>query len=125
MADWKLTKVKVLNRYSVEESEKYDLKLYVEFTRRGFWFFSKKGTIKLDVYRCNTYHKSYGGRYFSTKSGGGLCQFSYVLPNGEYLDNFFNGYGFGRQINEHFQKMYRIRYDRAERIKRMLDIPTT
>ena len=46
----KVLSYKVLKEYSVEESEEFDMKIYVKF-REGFWFFAKE--TEHVVYRCN------------------------------------------------------------------------
>jgi hypothetical protein len=107
---WKLSRVKVLERYSSEQSRDYDMKIYAEFVR-GFWIFKK--SVKFDVYRLNSFFGVTQERWINTKHIG-LHHFSYILSNGDYLDQEF-----ARHINDHFEHMYKTRYHRNKQIERV------
>lgn len=111
-SDWVLKRCKVLERYTGEQSDIYDMKLYIELTR-GHWIF--KETIKFEVYRCNLYYDRAIGRqktiYDSLSLNG--VYYSYDLPNGDKLEQF------GKYINAHFTNMYKAQYKTKEKQKRI------
>lgn len=98
---WVLTRAKILKNYSFAESERYDLKLFIEYTK-GFWFFKRK--IQFIVWRENRYYKRHYPNRYMDRSSSTNVQCSYLFDDGGYLQSEFR-----ILLNSHFEKMYRSR----------------